>query len=183
MPRKHSKLGDGSHSKQPRAPCKRPSSLKPRSAYPSAKNSHQSPSDERAMCVGPSTKSPHNTPSDGSPSVPRSTGREFPNGALSAVIESLPGIIGDLQGLDNGDDTHFDITLNRLFYATAATKFTQRGPQSLLEDQAQFRKNVNVAKSSDPDFIKLLRQAVMDTDNNEELWGHILMHGMSPELL
>ena len=135
------------------------------------------------MSVGPSIKSPHNTPSDGSPSAPRSTGREFPNGALSAVIESLPGIIGDLQWPDNGDDTHFNIILNRLFYAAAATKFTRRGPQSLLEDQAQFRKNVNVAKSSDPDFIKLLRQAVKDMDNNEELWGHILMHGTSPELL
>lgn len=33
---------------------------------------------------------------------------------------------------------------------------------------------MNVAKNSDPDFVNLFRQAVKD--DNEELWGRVLMH-------
>jgi hypothetical protein len=187
MPRKRSKLGDGSPSQRPRkTKLKTPSNLEPRSAGPSANFSRRAPSDDKAMSAGPSTKFPHNTPSDVkamvvNPLVPRSTGREFPNGALSAMVNALPRVLESGRWQDSGEDTAHDSILPQLFFAgIAAMKYYIDGcPQSLLSDAKQLQKNMNVAKNSDPEFVNLLRQAVKD--NTEELWGCVLMHGIPPD--
>ncbi|KAH9037252.1 hypothetical protein EDB85DRAFT_2287937 [Lactarius pseudohatsudake] len=104
-----------------------------------------------------------------------STGRDFPNNALSDMAKVLQKKLAKKNRKDDGTDTSFDSILSDIHVTITGTKDRIDGcPESFLDSLDQFIANVNVAKKSDPGFVDSLRQAV--NGNNGELWGPILTH-------
>ncbi|KAH9175335.1 hypothetical protein EDB89DRAFT_2137024 [Lactarius sanguifluus] len=129
------------------------------------------------LSPGPPTKTHRNvTPDTEAMTVdpPLSTGRDFPNNALSRIAENLQKKFAKRNWKDDGTDTSFDSILSDI-YATIAgvTLFIDGCPESFIYSLDQFIANVNIAKKSDPAFVDSFRQAV---NGNGELWGHVLTH-------
>ncbi|KAH9082164.1 hypothetical protein EDB83DRAFT_2547862 [Lactarius deliciosus] len=104
-----------------------------------------------------------------------STGRDFPNNALSDIAKILQKKLAKKNWKDDGTDPSFDSILSDIHVTITGTKDRIDGcPESFLDSLDQFIANVNVAKKTDPGFVGSLRQAV--NGNNGELWGPILTH-------
>ncbi|KAH9019831.1 hypothetical protein EDB85DRAFT_1896484 [Lactarius pseudohatsudake] len=126
---------------------------------PSTKVLRTAPQDVEAMAVDP----------------PASTGRDFPDNALSAIAKNLQKLLVVKNWKDDGTDTSFDSVIPEVFVAVAgARQFIDGCPESFLYSLERITENVNAVKKSDPGFIDSLRQAV--NGNDAKLWGPVLKH-------
>lgn len=184
MGKKRSKAASGPSSKIPRTTS---SDLEARSTGPSPNFPPQIPSDNQAMSAGPSTEILRNSPSDVEamvvepPLKAASAGKKFPLDALSFIVDELSCKMKGRHWKYGDTDTALDGIISQIFVITLGAKYTIGGcPEALITNLTDFEKNMNVVKKRDPDFVKLLTQAVKE--NNEELWGRVVIHGTPPDL-
>jgi len=112
------------------------------------------------------------------PSVVASTGRGFPDNALSFIADtvpmSVPVQLATQKWKHNGTDAAFksDDVLTAIYAVVSSASAFLPDPKTLVHVD---RFKTNVTKKSASGFIDLLREAV--NGNNDRLWCPVVTHG------